>query len=370
MTVDSSKRANGGENAAGEYDLGWFRVLDAAINRASEGLRVVEDYARMVLDDRYLTREFKQLRHDLTALAQNFDAPVLIAARDSAHDVGAETPIPTEDSQADAARLIRANLARAQQALRTIEEYSKSMPFALAHNFERLRFRCYHLEKSLLTTVLSRQTLAESRLCVLVDGRNQVSEFERLVQQLVNGGVDMIQLRDKSLDDRQLLQRGEILTRLLAGTAIRWIMNDRADLAVAAHAHGVHVGQTDLPVCAARRIVGPHRLVGVSTHSIEQARQAVLDGANYIGVGPVFDSQTKSFSALAGLALVREVAQDIGLPAFAIGGIDDTNIELVRGAGLTRVAVSQAICSAPNPGNAALAMQRVLRQGTDMQSGV
>src|SRR5690606_2183195 len=129
-----------------------------------------------------------------------------------------------------------------------------------------------------------------------------------------------------------------------------FIMNDRPDLAVLVDADGVHVGQEELSVREARRIVGPGRLVGVSTHSLEQARLAGEDGADYLGVGPVFPSQTKSFSELAGLDFVRQVAEEIRLPWYAIGGITPENVSDVLAAGATRIAVSQAVCGSPSPG--------------------
>ncbi len=141
-----------------------------------------------------------------------------------------------------------------------------------------------------------------------------------------------------------------------------YVMNDRADLAVVTEADGVHVGQDELSVKEARRIVGPHRLVGVSTHTIEQARQAVLDGADYIGVGPVFPSVTKSFESPAGLELVRQIAAEIALPWFAIGGINAENVDSVLEAGATRIAVSHAILSADDPESATKALHgRVVR---------
>ena len=130
-------------------------------------------------------------------------------------------------------------------------------------------------------------------------------------------------------------------------------MNDRPDLAVLARANGVHVGQTELSVKDARSIVGPDMLVGVSTRSIEQARQAVLDGANYIGVGPTFPSNTKRFEQFPGVELLRAVAEEIRLPAFAIGGIDRENVAEVLAAGFTRIAVSGAIAAAADPAQAA-----------------
>ena len=126
-------------------------------------------------------------------------------------------------------------------------------------------------------------------------------------------------------------------------------MNDRPDIAVLAEADGVHIGQDELTVSEARRIVGPERLIGVSTHTIEQARQAVLDGADYLGVGPTFPSGTKSFESFAGLEFIRQVAAEITLPWFAIGGIDAKNLATVLDAGASRIAVSGAILTATDP---------------------
>jgi thiamine-phosphate pyrophosphorylase len=130
-------------------------------------------------------------------------------------------------------------------------------------------------------------------------------------------------------------------------------MNDRPDLAVLADADGVHVGQDELGVRDARRIVGPARLVGVSTHNLEQVEQAVLDGADYIGVGPVFPSGTKSFADFPGLDFVRKATAATRLPAFAIGGITENNVAAVRAAGAERIAVSGALCGAEDPAAAA-----------------
>ncbi len=193
---------------------------------------------------------------------------------------------------------------------------------------------------------------------------------------MIDAGVHVLQLRDKQLGDRELLERARLLRSLTqnvarppsavsdvppaeggwaAGkqTGTLFVMNDRPDLAVLARADGVHVGQTELSVKDARSIVGPDMLVGVSTRSIEQARQAVLDGANYIGVGPTFPSNTKRFEQFPGVELLRAVAEEIRLPAFAIGGIDRENLGEVLAAGFTRIAVSGAITAAADPAQAA-----------------
>jgi len=127
------------------------------------------------------------------------------------------------------------------------------------------------------------------------------------------------------------------------------IINDRPDVALVVQADGVHLGQDEFSVQDARSVVGPDRLIGVSTHSIEQARQAVLDGADYLGVGPTFPTSTKSFAEFPGLQFIKEVAAEIQLPWFAIGGINANNISHVTNAGADRIAVSSAICHSPTP---------------------
>jgi thiamine-phosphate pyrophosphorylase len=163
----------------------------------------------------------------------------------------------------------------------------------------------------------------------------------------------MIQLRDKSLDDRELVAHAVMLRQRTRGTATRCTINDRADIAAVVHADGVHLGQDDLAVKDARAVVRTQMLIGVSTHNIEQARRAVLDGANYLGAGPTFPSQTKDFEAFAGLDYLRQVTAEVRLPTFAIGGITARNIANVLATGVTRVAVGAAITKAKKPGCAA-----------------
>ncbi len=350
-----------------------FRILDAAINRAAEGLRVVEDYLRMDLGDAHLSKTLKQLRHDLIESTAPIDADQRMAARDSVGDVGRQITTASEYDRTDATTgtataqsLVQPNLARAQQALRTIEEFSKTVDVEVAKRVEQLRYRVYTVEKAVLTTMVSVQNLADARLYVLTDAcdfasTGSLQKLEQLALQLVEAKSDVVQLRDKSLNDRQAVEAGRAIAAITRGTPTKFIMNDRVDLAMATNADGVHLGQDELPIADARRIMGAARLIGISTHSIEQAREAVLSGANYIGVGPVFESKTKSFQTHVGLALVAQVAKEIQLPAFAIGGIDLDNVAQVCEAGQSRVAVSRAVTHATDPLDAAKKLKAALR---------
>lgn len=340
-----------------------FRILDAANNRTGEGLRVVEDYVRMVLGDAFLSKQLKQLRHDLAAAMAPLDLSSQILARDSEGDVGRNLQTTAEYQRSSDQEILKANLTRVQQSLRAIEEFTKTIDANVSKNVEQMRYRSYTLEKAIMLTRLSLQSLKDARLYVLIDGtiwKQSPEKFGTTIEALINAGVDLIQFRDKTLSDRDHVTIGKRLTELTRPTSTRWIMNDRADLAVATDADGVHLGQDDISVADGRRLVGASKLIGVSTHTIEQARQAVIDGANYIGVGPVFASTTKAFDSHVGLELVSEVASEIKLPAFAIGGINGDNIEDVVKAGFNRVAVSAAVSASDDPASAAKELKGVL----------
>jgi len=379
-----------------EFDIRWaesaesdltdaLRTLDAAANRAREGLRVVEDYVRFSLDDAHLSRLLKELRHELTERLADLDRIGLISARDTQGDVGTRIKTLREQTRLHPGDVIVANCRRVEEALRTLEEFSKlllghsaagalgeestnsrrSRPRLadphLPEHLEQLRYRLYTIEKGLTTTLVARERLAGCELYLLVTEALCHHGSGPALRQALAAGVRIVQLREKEQTDRRLLESAHRVRVWTREADAMFIMNDRPDLAVLAEADGVHVGQDELSVREARRIVGPHRLVGVSTHTIEQARQAVLDGADYLGVGPCFATSTKSFDQLAGLDFVRQVAEEITLPWFAIGGISPANIAAVRSAGASRVAVSGVVCSSPTPGRVAAELLDGLR---------
>jgi thiamine-phosphate pyrophosphorylase len=206
------------------------------------------------------------------------------------------------------------------------------------------------------------ELLQDARLYVLLDGRDSSDSFAQLVQDLVEAGVDVLQLRDKQLPDRDLVARARMLRQLTRGSDTLFVVNDRPDIAVLSDADGVHVGQDELTVADCRTIVGSNRLVGVSTHSLGQARQAILDGADYIGCGPTFPSQTKAFEDFPGLDFLRAVQAEVHIPAFAIGGINRENLACVLEAGFYRVAVSGAVTTSTGPVAAARSLRQTLRR--------
>lgn len=334
-----------------ENSQATYRILDASANRAGEGLRTLEEFARFVLDDSGLTAQLKTLRHDLAAALRQLPRESLLRARDTEADVGTEIGESAEYARAEVAEVVAAASTRTQQSLRVLEEYVKLLDPRIAKAIEQTRYRCYTVCANLELRLLPwdrqqcdrRKRIARSHLYVLVDAAEDEAQFAEMVKRLYLLGVDVLQLRDREHDDRTLIQRARRGTEIARELEKLFIMNDRADLAVAADTDGVHVGQEELPVGVARKIVGPHRLIGVSTHSIAQARDAVAEGADYIGCGPVFAGNTKSFESYVGTGFLSEVSSEIEIPAFAIGGINRTNIDRVVEAGFHRIAVAGAV---------------------------
>ncbi len=339
-----------------------LRILDAAANRAREGLRVLEDYLRFALDDPHLTRRVKECRHALRGALDGLPAEALLRSRDTQSDVGTTISTTSEIVRESPAEVARAGFKRAQEAVRSLEEFGKLLSPTAAARFERLRYELYTLEKGFALAEFNGRELADRRLYLLATDALCPLGLGPAVRAALAGGVAVVQLREKEMPERRLLELGRRVRVWTRETGALFIVNDRADLAVASDADGVHVGQDELPVKETRAIVGPRRLVGVSTHTLEQARKAVLDGADYLGVGPVFPSATKSFDTLAGLELVREVAAEISLPWFAIGGIDVENVAAVVEAGARRIAVSHAILSAEDPRAAAATLCKQLNE--------
>lgn len=337
--------------ANSETDL--YRIIDVAANRTREGLRVIEDFVRFGMNDLHLSQVLKECRHEQSAILSQLSTDRLLAARDTLNDVGTTTETNAEYERRSPTDVVRAAFRRVQEALRTLEEYSKIIDARLAPRFEQSRYHLYTVEKAVLRTESSLDRLKDQKLYLLIGSSLGDNDFETVVSVAISAGVKMIQLREKSITDRELVHHARRLREITRQAGVLMIVNDRPDIAVVSNADGVHVGQDEFSVHDARSIVGPDRLVGVSTHSIGQARQAVLEGADYIGVGPTFPSGTKTFTDFPGLALLRQVAAEIRLPWFAIGGIDTDNVGEVAAAGGTRIAVSSAICRSKSPGEVA-----------------
>jgi len=335
------------------------RLIDANANRAREGLRVLEDLARFVLADERACADLKGIRHDLVGAlaALPLDRAVLLAWRDTAGDVGTGIKTAAEADRPDLPSVAAAAAGRLAEALRAIEEAAKALPAPdAARAVERLRYRAYDAAAA-VERALGTGRARQWRLCVLITELLCTHRsWERVAQLAIEGGADCLQLREKALDAAELLRRARRLVEIARPRGVSVVINDRVDIALAAGADGVHLGQADLPVRDARRIAGNALLIGVSTANLEQARAAARDGADYCGLGPMFPSATKPKPALAGPDYLRAyLAEPLAsrLPHLAISGITPDNIAHLTAAGCRGIAVSSAVCSASDPSSAA-----------------
>ena len=203
------------------------------------------------------------------------------------------------------------------------------------------------------------------RLYVILDGSAVGSKDPREVAAAaMAGGADALQWRDKEASDRDFLAMALELRELTRRSGTLFVVNDRVAVAQIVQADAVHVGHEDIPVRDVRRLVGKNLLIGRSTHSMGEALQAELEGADYIGLGPVFQTPTKPGYPAVGLNLVRQAAVKISVPWFAIGGIDLAKLPLVLSAGAQRVAVVRSVVSSSDPMQAARALKEQLTSMT------
>ncbi len=316
-----------------EHDPTIGRIIDANLNRAREALRVMEEYARFVLDDAALTEATKEARHDLASAVRHLEGRTkglaggpFIAGRDIVGDVGREIAGRTEYERSGARDVAVAAGRRLGEALRAIEEYGKTLDPEFAATIETLRYRGYELERRLALTIRARNRFGEMRLYVILTESLCGGDWFEAAEAALRGGADCIQLREKHLNDRELLARARRLADLCRDMGKILIINDRPDVAVASGAHGVHLGQEDLSVATVRRVVPATCIVGVSTHDVDQVRAAVAAAPDYIAVGPVFATATKPGDHVAGPKTLATADKLTSLPLVAIGGIDTHNV--------------------------------------------
>lgn len=342
-------------------DHGVLRILDANLNRAREGLRVVEDYARMVLNDENLTFRVKDLRHRVGLLATSLGPGSMLATRDTPGDVGTRISVADEQRRENPVQVATAALKRVAEALRCIEEYAKIESPSAAAGAEKLRYELYSIEQDALLTSPRRQRLSCARLQVLITASLCRGDWIDVCRRVLAGGAEVLQLREKDLPDAELLIRARAVREMTRAHDALLIINDRPDIARLTGADGVHVGANDLSVAAARRIVGPTMLIGKSTHSVDEARAAIAEAPDYIAVGPMFRSPTKPDVPVQGPSLLAEVAALTDRPIVAIGGVSVQNIAGLRAPRPFVVAVSSAVIGAADPEAAVRALLTVLR---------
>ncbi len=343
-----------------------YRIVDANLNRVSEGLRVLEDVARFHLDDQEVCSSLRHLRHRVRALVSDCAAACL-AARAADTDVGFAVSQAADEARPTLAALAAANFKRAEEGLRVLEETLSLLEHGeAAKECERLRFAVYALESrysallrphratALLDTDLYGITAEE-----LSRGRTNL----QVVSEMLAAGIRIIQYREKRKSLAEKYQECVEIRQLTQDAGATFIVNDHPDLALLCQADGVHLGQDDYPPQKVRALVGEAMLIGVSTHSPAQALQAVAQGADYIGVGPLFPTLTKGVPVQpVGLEYLDWVVTNLSIPFVALGGVTLANVGEVRRHGARLVALVSEIVSAEDIGAKVQQIREVLAQ--------
>ena len=327
-----------------------LRIIDANLNRAGEGLHLLEDVARLMLNDGGLTQQLKAIRHELLRGDQALNQQ-LIQSRDSEGDVGVEIEAPGEAKERELPITVVANSRRVQESLRILEELAKvpgTTPKLNPDKFKQARFALYTIEQKLLSKLLRQDKARQlTGLYAVVDsdalGNRRHIE---VAEELIRGGAKIIQFRDKSRDKSERLSITQGLKDLCSRCGVLFIVNDYIGLALATDADGLHLGQKDLPVSVARRLLPIDKIIGCSVNTVGQALAAQSSGADYIAVGSIYPTSSKEKAVVIGLEGLRQIRQAVSLPLVAIGGINKDNAAEVLAAGADAVAVISAILKA------------------------
>jgi len=334
-----------------------FRIIDANINRAVEGVRVIEEIARFVLDDKEATSKLKDIRSLIRkSSSQLVENEFQFQQRDVLKDVGSKSYTKGEAKRESLLDIFSANIKRAQEALRVLEEFSKLTVPQVGKIFKKIRFQVYELEKVLYAKLAKRLKL-DFNLYLVTD-----PQFDHMkgAKAAIAGGVKIIQLRDKGGDKKEYLALAKKMRALTKKTGVTFIVNDYVDIAKEVGADGVHVGQDDLKkttVKKIRQVLGNDKIIGVTTRDLEQAKKAEKDGADYVSLGPIFATPSKPGVEPRGVKKLAQVVKSLGIPVVAIGGINQGNVKEILAAGCSRFAVIRAVLKQKN---AVLASQRLL----------
>ena len=273
-----------------EQPAAVLRLLDANLDRAREGLRVIEDWCRFGLDRADLVARSKDMRQRLGRLHDERYK----RARDAAGDVATGMAHPAQREREQPQAVVAANCGRVQEALRVLEEFGRGVDDRLAEEAAAVRYALYDLEVDVMRASAGgqerRERLRAARLYLVT---SPSPRLEAVVEAALEGGVRLVQYRAKDgslgpnrqpITDAVRLQQAQALRQLCSRYGALFLVNDRIDIALAVDADGVHLGQGDLPPALARQLLGPEKLIGRSTHALAQLQQAMRDGCDYVGV--------------------------------------------------------------------------------------
>ncbi len=307
-----------------------YAAIDANLNRALEGVRVCEDVMRFCLRRSDLSTRLKETRHRIADAAKSFPSGMLLHGRDVEGDSQKFVDLGGEGTRGSLADLFSSNLHRAMEAVRSLEEFGKlAVPELNDNPFQRIRFALYELEHD-AAPLLMRQAVMDrfnrSLYAILDSSHVTRNNFDDAVTKMIRGGASIIQLRMKESGKEEILTAARDLATLCREGKALFIVNDHVDVAVLAGADGVHLGLNDLRACEARKLIPPGMIIGITAYTADDPKRAESDGADYVAVGPVFDTMYNSASGPVnlkgvGAEMISRARAAVSIPIVAIGGI-------------------------------------------------
>ena len=333
------------------------QLIDANLDRAREGLRVIEDWCRYEVRNKEYVLTIKDWRHQLGS--KHLDTYKEARSISSDHGIGLNHK--SQEQRTEALQIIKANCGRVQEALRVLEEFTRNSNPDLSKISQKIRYGLYDLEIKIIKhdqLSIRKNKLYDSNLYLITSDDKKI--FKK-VTDAINSGVNIVQFRCKELNDKDKLKQAQQIALICKKNGALFIVNDRVDIAISTNADGVHIGQEDLPVKVVRDILGPEKLIGKSIHSIEQLREAQLEGCDYIGFGPIHETKTKPNLIPKGIRLAEQVSQEASIPSFAIGGININNIDELLSIGVERIAISGSIMNHPKTSEIASKFKELLK---------
>lgn len=314
-----------------------LRVLDVNLNRLDESLKLIEDITRFHLENRTLLSQIRSIRKNFLALKRLLPMEKIIGARQSSRDLGRKAKFDSINKKNTNA-VILSNLWRAKESSRIIEEMLKNLDIRLSRKTKEIRFQVYDLEKNIVSSL--RRKFDPSLHAIIDERYVRFSDIRGVTNTLVNNGATMIQLRARELSARSFLRYANRIRHAIKKTNVKFIINNRLDIALACDADGLHVGQKDIPLAHARKIMGDTSIIGASAHNLREAKIAEAQGADYLGVGSIYPTKTKPEARICSLPTLRSICRSIKIPVIGIGGINDKNYRAILRAGASGIAVA------------------------------
>jgi len=337
-------------------DLQISQIIDANLDRAREGLRVLEDWARFGLG---LENHVIKIKNFRQILGKNH-LEVYKKSRNHIEDQCKGLSHEEQNNRKSPEKIISSNAARVQEALRVIEEFSRLNNKELSKIASEIRYEIYTLEVELLnfnTRKKSEKIIRDNGLYAITDQQSDVLEK---IEAILIGGVKIIQHRFKTGTDKNRLEEAIKIKNLCKKYNALFIVNDRVDIALASDADGIHLGQNDLNLKTARKLLGNSKIIGISANNEIDISTSIKDGCDYIGIGPVFKTSTKKDKEPLGLEKIRSLTKDIEIPWFAIGGINKENISYLKNNGFSKFALVSELMNSEDPKEQAIMILKEL----------